>query len=333
MKKKEGVMEPLEAALKPEQEIKKQQREVSEHKKQYRDLKLNYLRDKAALKDQAKKDLEERKQQYTVDKLSIEQPLKAEKYRLKIQKKNRNRALNEAPRRGILEEVGNATTHGVGAILGLVCLGLMIAKANDAWSLTAAIIYGSCFFLQMLFSCLYHSFRCGSTVKRIFRRFDYSSIYLAIGGTFAPLWLIYMRTKMWGGRRLNRLHLRPMGPHRLRHHFCRCLWTRKSSLAPLHFVFCDWLERYLVLPLLDSRGYPFAHLGNHRRIRLYPWHDSLRFVKEETRRPFHLALLRFSRCHPHVDGPLSLRFLNRLPDCHAFLFEACFFPFLCFCSP
>lgn len=50
----------------------------------------------------------------------------------------------------------------------------------------------------MLFSCLYHSFRCGTTVKRIFRRFDYSSIYLAIGGTFAPLWLIYMRTKMWG---------------------------------------------------------------------------------------------------------------------------------------
>ena len=198
MKKKEIVMETLEATLKPEQKIKLQQKEVSERTKQYRDLKLDYLRDKAALKDQAKKDLEERKQQYIADKLSIEQPLKAEKYRLKIQKKNRNRSLNEAPRRGILEEVGNATTHGVGAILGLVCLGLMIAKANDAWSLTAAMIYGSCFFLQMLFSCLYHSFRCGTTVKRIFRRFDYSSIYLAIGGTFAPLWLIYMRTKMWG---------------------------------------------------------------------------------------------------------------------------------------
>ena len=318
MKKKEVVMETLEATLKPEQKIKLQQKEVSERTKQYRDLKLDYLRDKAALKDQAKKDLEERKQQYIVDKLSIEQPLKAEKYRLKIQKKNRNRTLNEAPRRGILEEVGNATTHGVGAILGLVCLGLMIAKANDAWSLTAAMIYGSCFFLQMLFSCLYHSFRCGTTVKRIFRRFDYSSIYLR--SVMAHL----HANQDVGRRRLNRLHLRPMGFDCLRHHFCRCLWSRKSSLAPFHFVFCNWLECHFVLPLLDSRGHPLAHLGNHWRIRLYPRHDSLRLVKEETRRPFYLALLRFSRCHPHVDGPLSLRFLNRFPSSHVFALQAWF---------
>ncbi|MBQ4255237.1 MAG: hemolysin III family protein, partial [Bacilli bacterium] len=82
--------------------------------------------------------------------------------------------------------------------VGITFLVLMILKSHDAWSLAAAIIYGSCFFLQMLFSCLYHSFRGGTTVKRIFRRFDYSSIYLAIGGTFAPLYLIYMAEKMWG---------------------------------------------------------------------------------------------------------------------------------------
>jgi hemolysin III len=45
---------------------------------------------------------------------------------------------------------------------------------------------------------MYHSFRGGSTVKRIFRRFDYSSIYLQIGGTFASFYLVYMVDNMWG---------------------------------------------------------------------------------------------------------------------------------------
>ena len=40
-------------------------------------------------------------------------------------------------------------------------------------------------------SCLYHSFKYGSTVKRLFRRFDYSSIYLLIGATFVPILLIF----------------------------------------------------------------------------------------------------------------------------------------------
>ncbi|MBP5091986.1 MAG: hemolysin III family protein [Bacilli bacterium] len=106
--------------------------------------------------------------------------------------------MNEGPRRGLLEEIGNSVSHGVGALIGAAALILMVLKSHDALSLMAAIIYGTCFFLQMLFSCLYHAFRSGSTVKRIFRRFDYSSIYLEIGGTFAPLFLIYMPEKMWG---------------------------------------------------------------------------------------------------------------------------------------
>ena len=41
-------------------------------------------------------------------------------------------------------------------------------------------------------STLYHCFPYGSKVKRIFRRFDYSSIYLLIGATFAPILLCYI---------------------------------------------------------------------------------------------------------------------------------------------
>lgn len=170
----------------------------NELKKNYRDLKKKYLDDKDELLLRQDKELEELKDQYIIDKLSIEEPLKAEKYRLKIEKRNKNRALNEAPKRTVIEEIGNAVTHGVGAIVAIVFLVLMILKSDTPLKLAAAIVYGTCMFLQMLFSCLYHAFKHGTAVKRLFRRFDYSSIYLQIGGTFAPLFLVYLVDKMWG---------------------------------------------------------------------------------------------------------------------------------------
>ena len=169
-----------------------------ELQKQYDDLRAQYLKDKYAIIDAKKQELEDLRDTYTINRLAIEKPLKAEKYRLKVERKKRNRALNEPPKRRLLEEIGNSVSHGVGALIGIACLVLMILKATDALLLTAAIVYGVCFTFQMLLSCLYHSFRGGSTVKRIFRRFDYCSIYLAIGGTFAPLYLIYMVQHMWG---------------------------------------------------------------------------------------------------------------------------------------
>ena len=104
------------------------------------------------------------------------------------------RAVQEAPRRGVLEEVGNAVTHGIGALLSVAGLVLLLLKADTVAKTVSACVYGACLILLFLMSCLYHSFRSGSRVKRLWRRFDYISIYLLIGGTFTPLWLVY-----WGG--------------------------------------------------------------------------------------------------------------------------------------
>lgn len=192
-------MEDKELEAMQEQTVPGDKKAYRELRKRYTALKLSYIRDKNDIKDAKKAEIEKLHEQYVIDRLSIEKPLKAEKYRLKVEKKRRNRHLNEAPKRKLLEEIGNAVSHGVGALIGIACMVLMILKAEGRpLALTAAIIYGTCFTFQMLFSCLYHSFRAGTRVKRIFRRFDYSSIYLAIGGTFAPLYLIYMADSMWG---------------------------------------------------------------------------------------------------------------------------------------
>ncbi len=112
---------------------------------------------------------------------------------MKQNSKARGRAVNEPPKRTVLEEVGNAVTHGVGALLGIAGTVLLLVKADTGMKTFSAIVYGICMILLFLMSCLYHSFRSGSRVKRLWRRFDYISIYLLIGGTFTPMWLVH-----WG---------------------------------------------------------------------------------------------------------------------------------------
>lgn len=105
-------------------------------------------------------------------------------------KRERNRALNEPPKLDVAEEIGNSITHGVGALIGIAMLVLMIIFSKSNLHLLAGIFYGVSIIVMMLMSCLYHAFKGGLAVKRLWRRFDYSSIYLLIGGTFSPLLLV-----------------------------------------------------------------------------------------------------------------------------------------------
>ena len=98
---------------------------------------------------------------------------------------------NDPPKRSLLEEIGNAVTHGVGALFAVAGLVLLLLKARTQVGVFCAVIYGVCLLMMFLMSCLYHSFRWGTRVKRLWRRFDYISIYLLLGGTFTPMWLLF----------------------------------------------------------------------------------------------------------------------------------------------
>ncbi len=95
------------------------------------------------------------------------------------------------PKRSVLEEIGNSITHGVGAIFAIVAFILMLSAADRPVEYVSATIYFVGMFIMFLSSCLYHAFAHGSAVKRLFHRFDYSSIYLLIGATFAPVLLCF----------------------------------------------------------------------------------------------------------------------------------------------
>ena len=98
----------------------------------------------------------------------------------------------DAPYRRTLEEIGNAVSHGLGTIFSIVALILMLINSKTFYQIISAIVYFIGLFILFTASTLYHAFPYATKVKRVFRRFDYSSIYLLIGATYAPILLNYL---------------------------------------------------------------------------------------------------------------------------------------------
>ncbi len=102
---------------------------------------------------------------------------------------NKTKISVDPPKRTALEEVGNSVTHGLGSLLAIATLIITLIYSDTPNKDAGAVIYSVGMLIMFTVSCLYHAFPYGSTVKRLFRRFDYSSIYILIAATFAPVLL------------------------------------------------------------------------------------------------------------------------------------------------
>jgi len=92
-------------------------------------------------------------------------------------------------RQSIGEEIANAVSHCVMAVFGLVALILLLIKQDSPRGLAGALIFGLAIFILYLMSTLYHSLSF-TKAKGLFKRFDHLSIFILIGGTFAPALLL-----------------------------------------------------------------------------------------------------------------------------------------------
>lgn len=93
------------------------------------------------------------------------------------------------------EEVANAVTHGIGALLSIAALVILIvfsAIQGTAWHVVSFTIFGVTLFILYLESTLYHSIT-NKRAKRLFRKFDHMSIFLLIAGTYTPFCLTVLR--------------------------------------------------------------------------------------------------------------------------------------------
>jgi len=95
----------------------------------------------------------------------------------------------------IKEEVFNAISHGVGALLSISALVLLVvfsAIKGDAWHIVSTAIYGATLIILYLSSTLYHAIQ-KKKAKAVFEIFDHASIYLLIAGTYTPFALVTLR--------------------------------------------------------------------------------------------------------------------------------------------
>ncbi|CBL17547.1 PAQR family membrane homeostasis protein TrhA [Ruminococcus champanellensis] len=86
------------------------------------------------------------------------------------------------------EELFNAITHGIGALLSVAgCVVLLVRchQLGDSVAAVSSAIYGTTLIILYTMSTLYHAL-ANEKAKAVFRVFDHVTIYLLIAGTYTP---------------------------------------------------------------------------------------------------------------------------------------------------
>ena len=101
----------------------------------------------------------------------------------------------------VKEEIANAISHGLGALLSVVALTLLINNAyisHDMAKMISFIIYGGSLILLFLASTIYHAITY-QPAKKVFKLLDHCAIYFLIAGTYTPLLLVTLQGSLGYG--------------------------------------------------------------------------------------------------------------------------------------
>ena len=153
------------------------------------------------------------------------------------------------------EEIFNAISHGIGALLAIACLVVAVVFScfsphGRVWNIVGTSIYGSTMILLYLFSCLYHAVS-QPRAKAVLNYFDHCSIYLLIAGSYTLVCL--------GG-------IRPWHPG-----WAWSIFGVEWLLAILGIVFqCLFINRYRILS-----NATYLAMGWMMLVALYPIYDAM----------------------------------------------------------
>ncbi|MBT1709383.1 hemolysin III family protein [Fulvivirgaceae bacterium PWU5] len=193
------------------------------------------------------------------------------------------------------EEIANAITHGLGAVLAAVALVFLIIVAavkGTAWHVVSFSIFGATLLLLYIASTLYHSLT-HDRAKFLFRKFDHMSIYLLIAGTYTPFcltalhgwvgWTIF--GVIWGCAIFGVV--------------LKAFYTgKKEMLSTILYVVMGWMGMLAVKPLYDTlstQSFIFLLLGG-----VFYTAGTLFFVRDNIRYfhgIWHLFVLAGSAAH------------------------------------
>ena len=108
------------------------------------------------------------------------------------------RAVEQPRRQSLGEELLNAITHGLGALLGIAGLCLLLCRSiryGETVHVVSVTIFGVSMILLYLVSCLYHALP-HSRGKRVFQVLDHCSIFILIVGSYAHICLVTVGGKL-----------------------------------------------------------------------------------------------------------------------------------------
>lgn len=88
------------------------------------------------------------------------------------------------------EEIFNAVSHGIGALLSTAALVLMAIRAHSAVSELSVCLFGAAMIQLYTVSCVYHALSAGVRGKQILRVIDHCNVYLLVLGTYLPVALL-----------------------------------------------------------------------------------------------------------------------------------------------
>ncbi len=98
-----------------------------------------------------------------------------------------------------LEELFNAISHGLGALLGVVALVVLVATSSateHTMKIVSSVVYGSSLILMYSASTFYHLTQ-RPHIKKILKILDHSCIYILIAGSYTPYTLVVLNGG-WG---------------------------------------------------------------------------------------------------------------------------------------
>ena len=88
------------------------------------------------------------------------------------------------------EELFNAISHGLGALLSAAVLVLMLVRAKGALAVTSTALFGAALILLYTMSCLYHALSPRLGGKKVLRVLDHCNVFLLVFGTYIPVALL-----------------------------------------------------------------------------------------------------------------------------------------------
>lgn len=95
-----------------------------------------------------------------------------------------------------LREPFNGASHLVGFVLACAGTGVLLRWAEGPWELAAFTIYGGTLILLYGISFLYHSLPVAGRPLKTLRTLDHIAIYFLIAGTYTPVALITLHSRL-----------------------------------------------------------------------------------------------------------------------------------------